>query len=1171
MGLQSIIGRAGSGKTYTCVEQIRQKLIADSTGSPIIYLVPEQMTFQAEYTLATTPGLQGMIRAQVYSFTRIAWKVLQETGGLSRQHIDSVGIHMLLRKLLEQHKQELRLYARAADQTGFIDNIERLIVECKRYCIGAKDLKVLYQQIEEKSGSSEQTILDKLQDLHLILSAVEAELSDKYIAAEDYLRLLANKIPVSNYIRQAEIWIDGFYSYTPQELLVIEAILKYARNVKITHTLDKPYNQELPHELHLFHNTAKTYQRVQGLAQAQGIEIEEPIVLADSLKFSSTCLAHLEANYHRRPVRVYNGETAISIASAVNRRAEVEGLARAILSKVRDQGYRYRDLAIILRNTDDYQELIETTFAAYKIPLFFDQKKPMLHHPLIELIRSSLDVVNHNWRYEAVFRCAKTDLMTAARESLDQLENYVLAQGIYGERWKTAEDWRYTSRGSIETGFEASADDVHKEREINYWRRIIATPLIQLESDLQKASTGRQYTEVLYNYLVNLHVPETITEWQQTAEAEGELEVSRQHQQAWQAVIKLFDQLVEIIGETELSLELFSKMVDSGLESMKFSQVPPAFDQVVVANIDHSRLQGIRSSFFLGVNDGVVPAKLKESGVFTEDDRGFIQGAGLEIAPTFTTQLLEEPFTIYNALASASDSLWVSYPLADEEGKTLLPAALIGQLKEMFPNAQTPFILADPQEELEEKQLDYIASPDVTISYLTSQLRYWKRGYQVADLWWDTYNWYANQSANNSVSQGLSGQWQRVIDSLFYKNQEPNLRKQTSEKLYGKDIKTSVSRLEKHRGCPFAQYASYGLQLKERESYKLENPDIGQLYHGSLKLIADILTTQGKHWGEVTEAEYTELAKQAVGQIAPRVQNKVLLSSKRYQYILKRLTEVLTRTTIVLGKQAQASGFTPIGLEIGFDVGEKIPALQLQLADGRTISLRGRIDRVDQALIGDELFLRVIDYKSSQVALDLSELADGISLQMLTYLDVVLTFAEQWLGQQAAPAGVLYFHVHNPIIKTQEAITIEQLDQEHLKKYRLRGLILAEKTIAAAMDAALLGEGSRKSDIIPATIKVNGDFGSRSNVASRQQFELLRNHVRSIIRELGTEIVDGTIAIKPYRIKQKTPCRYCSYRPVCQFDQGLEENEFRRVRVIKDVEHLTASIGGEGDESRSLD
>ena len=447
MSIRFLLGKSGTGKTSFILDEIREKLSENPEGNPIIYLVPDQMTFLSDYKLIKTPGLAGMIRAQVFSFSRLAWRVLQETGGMSRIHLDSVGVSMLIRKIIVEKKEELKVFRRSADKPGFVSQIEEIITEFKRYCIQPDALQADLGEMSVKRSA----IQDKLHDLELIYHSFEDEMIGKYLHSEDYFNLLIEQMSASDYMRNTEIYIDGFYSLTPQELLIIEEMMKCGCKMTVALTLDHPYKQSPPDNLELFRQTGATYYQIFSIALRLGITVEKDILLREACRFNENSgLMHLEQNFAVRPVQAYEQQANITISQAVNRRAEVEGVARTILKLVRDDEYRFRDIAILVRNNEAYRDILQTVFRDYQIPHFIDAKQTMLHHPLIELIRSTLEILTTNWRYEAVFRAIKTELLfppesnhDLMREKVDRLENYVLSRGIKGTLWTSKERWTY--------------------------------------------------------------------------------------------------------------------------------------------------------------------------------------------------------------------------------------------------------------------------------------------------------------------------------------------------------------------------------------------------------------------------------------------------------------------------------------------------------------------------------------------------------------------------------------------------------------------------------------------------------------------------------------------------------------------------------------------------------
>lgn len=1137
MSIRFIIGRSGYGKTYQCLQEIQARLIDDPQGPPIIYLVPDQMSFQSEMSLMSAKEINGLIRAQVFSFSRLAWKILQETGGLARTHLTAVGTNMMLRKIIENHRSELRAFQTAADKVGFIEKTAEMIAEFKRYCIDPNTISVEHE--------NNQALQDKLHDLQLIYQYFHTELAGQYIDTEDYLTLLAEKIPHSDYIANAEIWVDGFHSFTPNEYVVLEKIMQHAKRVTFTSTMESPY-EHAPNELDLFHENARNYRTLVQIANENNIAIEPPLLLRTPYRFQPYELQFLEYQYEKRPTKSLNDANAVQLSVAVNRRAEVDAVAREIISLVRDKQYSYRDMSIMTRDVDTYYHFIETIFTDYEIPFFIDEKRPMLHHPLIELIRSAFDTITGNWGYEPLFRAVKTDFFTPLdsfeqlddmRIAFDQLENFVLKLGLHGHRWKNESLWIELHKKDIER----SKNQAFFERMLRL-RELIHEPLAQFEKHLNRATTGREMAEALYTFLIELEIPDKLHSWLTNAEKEGDLTTAQEHDQAWKAVVDFLDEIVEIVGEEPMTVDLFAKMVESGLESLKFSLVPPSLDQVLIGSVDRSRYTDVKCVFLIGVNEGVLPAKPVEDGLLTERDRDVLSAMGIELAPASTRQLLDEQFYIYLALSTAEDRLYISYPLANEEGQSLFPSPVIGRMKELFPKLEAKLWSLDPQEVKE--QLIFIATPNQSFSLLTSMIRNWRRGYPMSTVWWHTYNWFVEQE-----------DWAKLHllqRSLFYQNVAQPLSKETSVELYGDVIEMSVSRMERFQSCPFQQFASHGLRLREREQFSFRAPDIGQLFHDALHVIAHDLQQRGIDWASLSDEQCFEHAERSIQFLAPRMQYEILLSTYRHHYLTRKLKQVVGRAVSVLARQARRSGFSPVGLEVEFGPKGPIPPMTYELDNGVKVEVRGRIDRVDQAIGDDGLYLRVIDYKSSARDLNLAEVYYGISMQMLTYLDVVITHAPKWLGKEATPAGVLYFHVHNPLIQSEQALSEEKLEQERLKKFKMKGLVLHELEALELMD---LDIKEKPSDIIPVGFKKDGNPTKYSRVATREEFNVIRSYVRDMTKTIGTKLTNGITDISPYRLKKETPCTFCEFRAVCQFDQSFEENNYRSLKV-KDAENV---------------
>ncbi|QGQ95714.1 helicase-exonuclease AddAB subunit AddB [Paenibacillus psychroresistens] len=1166
MAIRFIIGRAGSGKSRRCLDEIRQQLADNPQGNPLILLVPEQATFQAEVALVSTPGLSGIIRAQVLSFRRLAWRVMQETGDTAKLPIDDIGKIMLLQRILHKHDAELKLFQSSQEKMGFLERLNAFFSELKRYCITADVLKDYYAKkiISKEIEGSTSLLADKLHDLLVLYSEFEKLLALQYLDGEDYLANLAKQLQKSTGVCEADLWIDGFFGFTPQEQEAVLQCMRYCRSVTITLCLDRAYSVgERPDELNLFHPTAVTMVRLQEQLEALGMFTNEVVVLGENElpRFrKSPMLAHLERNYEQRlsPRRKHYPAVAeealnesIHLYAAVHRRAEVEGAAREIRRVVREKHLRWRDIAVRVRNIEAYGDLLASVFDDYSIPYFFDQKSTMMFHPLVEFIRSALEVVLHNWQSDAVFRCVKTDFLLPLnkessgivdRKAMDELENYVLAYGIQGYRWLEAKSWEIRRFNSLEDE-EATAkdEDTLALKRIQASSQLIIKPLSQLQQRMKQSETLQQRTEALYTMLSDSGVPERLQQWGDEALAAGNPQKAREHSQVWDHVMNMLDQMVEMMGAEEVSLELFVQLLDAGLESIRLALVPPSLDQILIGSIDRTRTAQVKIAFVLGVNDGVLPQRMNEDGLISENERELLSELGLHLADGSRRKLLDEQFLIYTVLCAPSDYLWLSYPLADEEGKSLLPSEIIKQVKSLFPLMQERLLLAGPEGSLSEQaQMSFIAQPERALSYLTVQMKLALRGAEIAPLWWHIYNWFA-------VQADWRDKLQRMMRSLLFTNSEPALAETTRVQLYGDHLRASVSRMERFVACPFSQFVSHGLRLQERRIYRLEAPDIGQLYHAALNALVKDMQQEGVLWGMLSLEQLTERASLIIDRLTPRLQSEILLSSARYRYIAFKLKNIIGRAAVMLAEHVRRGAFVPVELELGFGPGQTLPALSFQLNNGFAMDIIGRIDRVDRAEGAEGALLRIIDYKSSSTSLKLAEVYHGLSLQMLTYLDVVITHAERWIGQKAIPAGVLYFHVHNPMIQSKNALQSEEVEKELKKRFKTRGLVLAETEAIGFMDHDLSG-GSGRSSIIPVALKNDGSFYKNASVATRAEWSLLQSHVRQTIRVIGTRITNGEVSVEPYRMGEQIACTFCNYKSICEFDPLFAGNDYRIIQ-----------------------
>ncbi|MBE3582172.1 MAG: helicase-exonuclease AddAB subunit AddB [Thermoanaerobacteraceae bacterium] len=1133
MSLHFILGRAGTGKTRYCLEAIRRELLAAPDGPALILLVPEQATFQMEKALVTAPGLKGSIRAQVLSFRRLAWRVAQEVGGAVRPYIGDLARHMLLRRLLEHHAGRLQILGRAAwRQPGFLAEVASTLREFKHYRLTPELVRQAAAQVASSDPSG--TLAAKLRDLALLWEEMEKALAPRFQDPEDTLEQLAANLLRSRELREAEIWVDGFTGFTPQEYAVLEGLLKIGRRVHVTLCLDRPGPVAFP-GVDPFYPARETRDKLKDLARRLGMTVEPPTVLDGEPppRFSAApALAYIERNFFRPGAPSFAGETAsVRLLAASDRRAEVEGVAREIVHLCRTRGYRWRDVAVMVRDLDLYRDLLVNVFTDYAIPFFLDAKRPLLHHPAVELLRAAVETVDRDWAYEPLFRLLKTDLAPLSREEVDVLENYVLAHGIRGERWLDGRPWTYRLRYTLDEDWEPGPGDEEDLERINHLRERVVAFLGPFHRALRSSRNVRETTLALYNLLLRLDVPGRLEAWRTRAMEEGRLDEAQEHAQIWEAVVEVLEQLVEILGDETLTLREYAQILAAGLEGRRLSLVPQGLDQVLIASLDRSRHPEVRAAFLLGVNEGVFPARPPAGGFLKDAERERLKEKGIDLAPYGERLLLEEQHLIYLALTRSRELLTLSYALADEEGRALRPSQVINRLKALLPGVEETTLGPEPSPAGD--SLSYIARPGPALSFLAGQLRRFKDGEEIDPAWFDVYNW---AREHPEYRPRLA----KILDGLFYTNREEPLSPEISRALYGDTVKSSVSRLESFQACPFSHFLGHGLKLKERRRYKLVAPDLGRFFHAALKKLAAAVMEGEVDWGSLDPDYCRDLGRRIAEELAPQLQNEILLSTARYRYLTRKLRQTVEQAAGVLTEQARHSAFRPAGLELAFGRGESLPPLEIPLAGGRVLEISGRIDRVDVAPGPEGLWVRVVDYKSGPADLKLPDLYWGLKLQLFTYLEVLLTFGPGLFGRPCLPAGVLYFPVVNPLVRTPGPAAGAP-EEELLKKFRMKGFVVAHLPALKLMDDHL----PEPSPFLPVSVRRDGTLDARSAALTADQIQSLRRHLRRLLQEIGERIARGEVDIAPYRRRGTSPCRYCPYRPVCGFDPLLPGGGYR--------------------------
>ena len=1119
MGIRFVFGRAGAGKSYYCLNQIKKKLNNDKNNK-LIMLVPDQYTFQTEKKLLEYVGERSLLRAEVLSFKRMATRVFDKCGGRAINVIEDSGKNMLIYKLLKDKGEELQYFNRISKQQGFVGIVSKSITEFKKYNISEEILKEKELQIEDKD------LKEKVSDLASIYETFNESLHKGYIDSEDILSILAEKLKECDLYNDAEIWVDEFTTFTPQQLEVLKVLAKQCKNLNITLCSDGEI-QFTEGETDIFDVIKNTENRILKMMQENNISYKEPVNLnkENIYRFKeSKELGHIEKYFFNFPFKIYKGNCKdIRLYKANNNYSEIEWVAQDILRLVRDKGYRYKDIAVVCREIDSYDKITSVIFNEYNIPYFLDKKREILSNPLVVLIISALEILVTNWSYESVFKYVKSGLITLETNFIDKLENYILANGIKGYKW--------TRDLLISQDEELTQEEI----EIFEYMEEIRRPIINLYNKIKVDVTVRKYCTALYEFLLEINAFETMDKWLDNFNDKGMQDKIKEYTQVPSIVMDMLDQAVEVLGDEVVDLKTFSKILISGFEEKEIGVIPMALDQVNIGDIARIKGRDVKALYIVGANDGVLPSANKDEGILSDEDRIELKSMGIELASDTRSRVFEEQFMVYTALTIPSNYLMITYPMADFEGKSLRPSIVIPRLKKILPRLKEESEIFNSN--LFDDKYHNITAPVPTFNELIEALRREYENEEIEPYGVETFKWFEE-------SEEFKDRTKIIFNGLNYTNLVEKIPREKIKRLYSNDngrLMFNVSRIEKYAQCPFSYYVQYGLKAKDRKVYEFTAPDLGSFMHDILDQFTNKIRKENILWGDLTKEKCAEIVNELVNSKLKNETNSILNSNKKYQYFSERFKKTITKSVTVISEQMRKGEFDIFKSEFDFGDFKDSDPIKLELPSKEIVYLKGRVDRIDKVDLNGETYIRIVDYKSGSKSFDLNELYYGLQIQLLVYLDAILKNSEQILKTQCMPGGILYFKIDNPIIKSKKALTEEEIQVEVLKKLKMDGLLLKNVELVKSMDRDM----ETYSLIIPAAFKKDGDFTSTSSVVTESQFELLRKYVNDKMIEICEEMLSGEVKIEPCKSSKVTYCDYCDYSSICQFDTSIKDNKYK--------------------------
>ena len=1129
MSLRFVFGASGAGKSRRIYEEITERAKEDTRRSFLI-IVPDQFTMQTQKELVLLNDRGGIMNIDVLSFGRLSHRILEEVGGRDIPVLDDTGKSLVLQKVAAGLKEQLPVLGSLLHRQGYIHEVKSAISEFMQYGIGTEDVSKLIA-FSEKRGA----LMQKLKDLEVLYKGFVEYIKGNFITTEETLDVLRRSLASSKLIPGSVIVFDGFTGFTPIQNRVIQELMRLSAEVIVTVTLgdgEKPYEPD--GEQMLFHLSKKTVADLTRLAEEAGVPRGEDSFLEGvNYRFlEAPALAHLEKNLFRYEVSAYEAaQDEIRMFETTTPRDEVRQVGVEIHRLIREEGLAFRDIAVITGDLEGYAPYLERTFAGMEIPVYIDRTRGIVLNPMIEFIKSALELYRRDFSYEAVFHYLRCGLSDLQPEEVDLLENYCIRTGVRG----------YRGYSRLFTG-KATDDKEQNEAQLEKLNSLRERFLGQVGMLAgEKVRQVKDYVNSLYDFLVENRVQEKLAQFEQRFEQEKDASRAREYAQIYRLVMELLEQIMGLLGEESISLEEFADILEAGFGEIEVGTIPQNVDRVVAGDMERTRLKQVKVLFFLGVNDGNIPKNASKGGIISDMDREFLRDSQLELAPSPRQQMYIQRLYLYLNMTKPSGRLYLSYSKVNSEGKSLRPAYLIETVKKLFPQLRVEY----PQLN---SSLEQIVTAQSGTGILAEGLREYVSGTLPPGREQDFFTIYTVYGDGTlAEKRGL------LTDAAFYRYRDSGLAAAVARALYGTSLENSVTRLETYAACAYRHFLQYGLSLQERQEFSFENVDMGNIYHAVLEQFAGKLAESGYTWFDFPQEFGEKTVQETLEAYAAAYGDTVLYSSARNRYAITRMGRILTRTVLTLQKQLRRGSFLPDAYELSFHSADRLDSIHVSLSAEEKMRLQGRIDRIDVAEDDEHVYVKVIDYKSGNRQFDLAALYYGLQLQLVVYMNAAMELeAKKHPGKEIVPAALLYYHIDDPSVETAVELTDEEIDAQLLKQLRMNGVVNSDPYVVEKLDS----EMEERSDVIPVERKKDGSFSARSSVLSMEELGTVSDYVNRKIAGIGREILDGGIALSPYEKGSEEACTWCAFRKVCGFDPSLPGCEKRTLSGMDKAQAL---------------
>lgn len=1080
--LQLVLGRSGSGKSEYALNKMTELGVFNA-----VLVVPEQFTLETEKGLMDKLHCDAIPDATVTSFSKMATAYLSAftNGG---RYINNFGRCVLMNRALKNQSHALKVYGGKITRS-LADAFVSVSAELKTACITSEEL------FERASEFSDSVIGDKLHDIALVTGEYESLMSGLYEDSLDDLAKLARGIREQGLYKDKTVIFDGFNNFSAQEERVIIAVMEQAREVIVTAPCSGVIAPDDEADSGIFENVREDIRKLLGEAHRLNIDVSPTIRLKENYRGKTKEIKLIESSLFGGNGKCETCE-GLELYSVNSASEEAFLLSALIRRDVKNNGLRYRDCAVIARSLKDYSVLIPDAFAKMDIPFYMDTRDDATVKPLFTLILSALAVAAGERREENIFTCLKTGYFDATPDEIYNLENYVLM-------WNLKNEDIFSKYTLHPRGYEEELTEKDKQilASLNSTREKVFPPLTALVKRLKGKFNGDTFCKAVYSFLLDLKVPSKIDKQSGELREEGSFVYADELVRLWELVIDILDQMSFALSKDELDAVEAYELFTAACEDADIGRIPPVSDGVTVGSADRIRVADVKKVYIIGANEGSFPASSSSQGILTDRDRELLKEKGLPIGGDALYWSVEEMFIAYKAFTCAEQGLSVSFCRSSFTGEKLRPSPLVNMLKELFPSLKETFF-----EEISPYELSL--TKDAALSVVAqSGDREDKRIASVA-------------SAIKEFPE-----YRRVIDTVENEKRASGAkieREEISSALFGKNMRMSASKLEVYHKCKYAYFMKYGLLLKPRVKMSLRADTAGTFVHYVLENALRELSREDIE--ALTREHITECVTKWSDIYCEKAMGGKTNKNASFIYILGRLKKLALAVTLNICEEMKQSEFRPAEFELSISENGQVPPYRVECEKG-SVNIEGKVDRVD-TMMGEENFVRVIDYKTGCKEFKLNDLLYGLNMQMLIYLFAINGGKDY---EKHLPGGVLYYPAARRTFTAEIGDSKDKLNEKQESGMRMNGLMLDDIRCIKGMERDL---GKK---YVPVGVNKNGEL-TGGVLASQEQMESISRYIDALIYGMHTSLTQGDISAVPIKGTTTDACKYCDYSSVCGRD-----------------------------------